>query len=70
MTNEELIKTYRNDPSDTDTLRQLFVQNEGLIRKIASEVAHNYNAKQNDQIEDLISERQSRIAGSNRRKHL
>lgn len=56
MTNEELIQTYRNNPSDTDTLRQLFIQNEGLIRKTAREVAHIYSAKQNDQIEDLISE--------------
>lgn len=56
MTNEELLQAYRNDPSDTDTLHQLFVQNEGLIRKTASEVAHIYNAKQNDQMEDLISE--------------
>ena len=56
MTNEELIQTYRNDPCNTDTLRQLFVQNEGLIRKTASEVAHIYSAKQNEQVEDLISE--------------
>ena len=56
MTNEELIQTYRNDPSNTDTLRQLFVQNEGLIRKTASEVAIIYSAKQNEKIEDLISE--------------
>lgn len=56
MMNEELIQTYRNDPSNTDALHQLFIQNEGLIRKTASEVAHIYSAKQNDQIEDLISE--------------
>ena len=56
MTNEELIQTYRNDPSNTDTLRQLFIQNEGLIRKTASEIASLYSAKQNDQMEDLISE--------------
>ena len=37
MTNEELIQTYRNDPSNTDTLRQLFVQNEGFIRKTAND---------------------------------
>ena len=46
MTNEELIQTYRNDPSNTDTLRQLFVQNEGFIRKTANEVAHIYSVKQ------------------------
>ena len=56
MTNEELLQTYRNDPSNTDTLQQLFVQSEGLIRKTAREVADFYNAKQNDQVEDLISE--------------
>lgn len=56
MTNEELIQTYRNDPSNTDTLRQLFVQNEGLIRKTAREVALVYSAKQNEQVEDLVSE--------------
>ena len=56
MTNEELIQTYRNDPSNTDALHQLFIQNEGLIRKTASEVAIIYSTKQNEQIEDLISE--------------
>ena len=56
MTNEELIQIYRDDPSNTDTLHQLFVQNEGLIRKTAREVALVYSAKQNEQVEDLISE--------------
>lgn len=56
MTNEELIQIYRNDPSDTETLHQLFAQNEGLIRKTASEVANLYSAKKNDQLQDLISE--------------
>lgn len=56
MTNEELIQKYRNNPSDTDTLQQLFMQNEGLIRKTAREVADTYCAKQNDQVQDLISE--------------
>lgn len=56
MTNEELIQKYRNNPSDTDALHQLFAQNEGLIRKTASEVANLYSAKQNDQLQDLISE--------------
>lgn len=56
MTNEELLQKYRYNPSDTDTLHQLFVQNEGLIRKTASEVANLYSAKKNDQLQDLISE--------------
>lgn len=42
MTNEELVRRYRNNPDDTETMEQLYLQNRGLLRKLAAESARHF----------------------------
>ncbi len=56
MTNEELVRRYRNNPDDTEAMEQLYLQNRGLLRKLAVESARAFHTDNPDHLEDLISE--------------
>ncbi len=56
MTNEELVRRYRNNPDDTEAMEQLYLQNKGLLRKLAAESARAFHTDDPDHLEDLVSE--------------